>query len=160
MTATMTAQDTICNVKPPTIWAGKSIFTVANNKGGHYTYMVQLKKADGQYQDTWFVKLLTGPDNTRDYTYMGMLAGHSWYSDGQNQGAPFAPFLKLTTKSKYNETSMPVQVFDFAMRVIHGRQALPMGYSIQHNGHCSMCGRQLTDPESLMSGIGPVCASK
>lgn len=28
------------------------------------------------------------------------------------------------------------------------------------SGACSVCGRELTDPESVKSGIGPVCAKK
>lgn len=30
----------------------------------------------------------------------------------------------------------------------------------QQTGECSCCGRELTDPESIAAGIGPICASK
>ena len=28
---------------------------------------------------------------------------------------------------------------------------------IHHNGHCSICGKKLSTPESIENGIGPVC---
>lgn len=31
---------------------------------------------------------------------------------------------------------------------------------LYHQGACSMCGRALSDPESIEKGIGPVCAEK
>lgn len=30
----------------------------------------------------------------------------------------------------------------------------------KHTGHCGMCGKSLTDQESIDRGIGPVCASR
>ena len=30
----------------------------------------------------------------------------------------------------------------------------------QHTGECGLCGRELTDPESIARGIGPVCADR
>jgi len=32
--------------------------------------------------------------------------------------------------------------------------------AIYHNGKCCVCGRQLTDPESIKLGIGPTCRDK
>ena len=141
----------VVNVTPTTVEAGKSTFTVANNKGEHYTFMVTKKDPEPgtrwvAYGPSWFVALLTGPNNDQDYTYMGVL----------NHAAD-TMYVYLTKASKFNPDSKPVQVFDFAMRVICGVQSLPNGYSIQHDGTCAKCHRKLTDPTSLEIGLGPVC---
>jgi hypothetical protein len=39
----------------------------------------------------------------------------------------------------------------------------PLGVAVEHGrltGACACCGRQLTDPESVARGIGPICASR
>ena len=39
----------------------------------------------------------------------------------------------------------------------------PLGEAIRHGketGHCAICSRKLTDPESVTRGIGPTCAKK
>lgn len=145
--------NTACiSVTPNTIKAGKSTFTVANDKEEHYTF--QVTKSDpkmgdkwwGYHGSTWFVALLTGPNNEQDYTYMGVL-----------KTADTLLVIGLTKASKFNHDSKPVMVFDFAMRVICGVQPLPAGYSIQHDGTCAKCHRKLTDPTSLEIGLGPVC---
>lgn len=40
------------------------------------------------------------------------------------------------------------------------RNQLPDTISVLHNGYCGRCGRPLTDPQSLITGIGPVCENK
>lgn len=37
---------------------------------------------------------------------------------------------------------------------------LPAGLTFWHTGACCACGRQLTDPESIERGIGPICLKK
>jgi hypothetical protein len=39
-------------------------------------------------------------------------------------------------------------------------QELPGGYKIHHEGRCGKCGRLLTVPESVETGIGPECAKR
>lgn len=127
------------------ITAGKAIFTVSNNNGEHYTFQITRKEASGKYPTTWFVALLTGPDNCTDYTYMGML--------NIVTGA-----VNLTRKSRFSEQSTPVRVIRWALSKVWEEKNLPVGYSIHHEGKCGRCGRRLTVPESILSGIGPECA--
>lgn len=122
--------------------AGKAIFTVSNPKGERYTFKVR-KKKDTPY----FVSLLTGPDNYSNYTYMGCYVPKG---DGY-------PVLKLTRSSKYNDGSVPVRVFRWAIQIVHGIRQLPTGYTIHHEGKCGRCGRRLTVPSSIESGFGPEC---
>ncbi len=46
------------------ITAGDSIFTISCPDGTHHTYRVQHVEANDKFGESWFAKLLTGPDNT------------------------------------------------------------------------------------------------
>lgn len=110
----------------------------------HFTYCVQ-RKESVQYGVKYFVKVLTGPDNTRDFTYMGVLNHRS--------GEVYA-----TEKSKIGGLRLAV-----AQRVLlaifqqRPERIEESGWSVHHEGRCGCCGRKLTTPESIATGIGPVC---
>jgi hypothetical protein len=123
--------------------AGRAIFTVSNPKGERYTFRVS--KKEGERGTVFFAALLTGSDNESDYTYMGLVTGTS---------------VRTTAKSAYPATAKPVAVLGWALQVIDGKRTLPEGYAIRHEGRCGRCGRTLTVPESIDSGIGPECASR
>jgi hypothetical protein len=129
------------------VHAGKAIFTVANPDGKHYTF--QVKKAKDPHPvhgDTFFAALLTGPNNEEDYTYLGLLRGTK---------------LQTTKKSpEHLAKGVPGRALQFALRILAGTQPLPPGYKVHHEGRCGRCGRTLTVPSSIESGIGPECAKK
>ena len=132
------------------ILAGKATFTVHNNKGDHYTYRVTKAEEKGTWGVTWFVSVLTGPNNTRDYTYVGLL--------NSNTGT-----IRHTKASQFDANSLVAKVFNWAVgRVVWADRlnALPNGYGIKHEGRCGRCGRMLTTPESIDIGIGPECLGK
>ena len=138
------------------VQAGRAVFTVevpeafrTNNPDmrPHYTFKVKFRKATQQYPDTWFVSLLTGPDNTAAYTYVGILT-----ADGA---------VRLTSASTFNNTSRPVELFNKVVRRVFTNDTQPItdaGFKVHHEGQCGRCGRALTVPESIESGIGPECA--
>ncbi len=128
------------------IIAGKAIFTVDNGKGDHYTFRINKKEASGSYPEAFFVALLSGPDNTSDYSYLGMLV-------------PQTGEVRLTAKSRYKEDTVPVKVIRWALKKVWTDQEFPQGYAIYHEGRCGRCGRLLTVPSSVESGFGPECAS-
>lgn len=132
------------------ILGGKAIFTVSNPTGERYTFKVNRKDAvpGSPYGDqpTYFVKLLTGPDNGSDYTYLGILTPGG--------------LVKLTRASKFSDTTKPVLVIRWAVGIVFSGQALPPGYKLHHEGHCGRCGRLLTVPESVDSGFGPECSAR
>ncbi len=130
------------DIKNPKFFsAGRAVFTVANNKGDHYTFRI------GRRNDTQplFVGLLTGPNNESDYTYMGLYK-------------PETQEVRLTAKSKYKDDTQPVKVVRWALKQVAEGKELPAGYSIKHEGRCCRCGRTLTTPESVEQGFGPECA--
>lgn len=123
------------------IKAGNATFTIANPKGERYTYKIKYSKKIKQY----FAYILTGSNNESDYTYIGML---------------FDNHIVPTKKSKYSVLSLPIKVINYAIDIANGDKQLLSGYFLEHNGHCGRCGRKLTTPESIKSGLGPICRTK
>lgn len=130
-------------ITPQFFQAGRAVFTIENATGQHYTFKVtRAKFANKAVQEQpYFVSVMThGADG---YTYMGMLTDNKQ--------------CRITRKSKYTYESMALRVFNFASAIIHGHRELPEGYKIHHEGSCGKCGRALTDPTSIETGLGPVC---
>lgn len=138
------------------ITAGNAYFTIRSQKTGQrYTYRVSRAKPNAGYCQwckaepcrcvpPYFVSLLSGPENTSDYTYLGMIRDH---------------VFRLTRASKMNETSGPVRAFRWVYERLVRRE-LPPQTEIWHEGRCGRCGRMLTVPESVAAGIGPECAGR
>lgn len=124
------------------ILAGRSIVTLESEKTGkHITYKVTSPKDNDKIR---FVSLLTGQSNTSDYTYIGMLKDE---------------FLVKTKKSQLDESSAPFAAFNYMMSGLNAGTIRDQ-LKIMHNGHCGRCGRLLTVPHSIETGIGPECAKK
>lgn len=129
-------------IKFNNLLAGKATFTVSNDSGSHYTF--RINKKDGNRGPMYFVKLLTGSDNMTSYTYMGMV------NATQHRAYP-------TKASKYNKDSLVFKVLNWALNIIAFEKDVPEGYEILPSGTCFKCGRKLTTPESIKSGLGPHC---
>jgi hypothetical protein len=143
------------NVTKQFVLAGRSIFTIElpedyrakHDLKPHYTFRVDHKAADGKWQETWFVKFLTGSDNVRDYSYLGLLN----VENGQ---------VRITAKSKLGENNLVVKLLNRTLALIWASDINPMlekGFGLHHEGRCGKCGRVLTTPESVERGIGPEC---
>ncbi len=125
------------------IRGGRAVLTIKSHKTGeHRTFRVSHPKDNDKM---FFVGLLSGPDNTADYTYMGVLT-----DDGQ---------VRLTKASKLTCESVPVRAWNYVARRLLA-DALPTDADVLHEGKCGCCGRALTVPESIERGIGPECWSK
>ena len=121
-------------------YGGYAIFTVHNDKGDHYTYKIKRNRSK---TSPLFVSLLTGPDH---YSYIGILSD-------------FAT-VYTTAKSTQGMGSKPVQVINWVLDLFVRGKPIPCGYGVLHEGKCCRCGRELTTPESIKLGMGPVCISK
>jgi hypothetical protein len=120
------------------ILGGKAFVTFQNPASGNrYTYKVVKHKLD----DIYFVNVLTGPDT---YQFVGSIKNY---------------VFRHSKKSKIALDSRSVIVFDY---VIHhlGMGTLDTSIEIFHDGRCGKCGRQLTDPISVETGLGPHCRKK
>lgn len=153
-----------CNVTPKFVLGGESIFTLSNGRGKHMTFKVY--RRDPRPDDpkdhwvggvTYFIKVLTGPDNTSEFTYIGMLTLPP-------PGKVNDPAIRITSHSKFSEDSNTVRSARFVLRAIwqidRGTYRLPPGYTIKHMDRCGRCGHPLTTPESLDTGFGPDCAAQ
>lgn len=114
----------------------------------HYTFRVQKVEASDRWPESYFVKLLTGPDNTKSYSYVGKLE-------------PFTGQVNLTQKSKFGAEAFVVRLINHVLARVWGddHEAYEKhGFHAHHEGKCGRCGRKLTTPKSVTSGVGPECA--
>jgi hypothetical protein len=119
------------------ILAGNAYFTIRSEvTGNRFTYRV--KKADDS--EIWFVSVLSGPNNTSDYIYLGLI----------NKDLDFM----RTKGSKISVDAPSFKAFKWFWGKIWD---LPSSVSVFHEGRCGRCGRMLTVPESVESGFGPEC---
>lgn len=137
------------------ILGGNSIFTIVEGDK-RYTYKVRTPALDraknwstgNQDKTQRFVSVLYGPDNESDYRYLGMM----------RQNVDGALFFAKTAKS-LSEDDPRFQLFSKYWAILeYGCRVMP-GTDFWHEGQCCVCGRKLTVPESIASGIGPECAS-
>ena len=157
------------NVTPQFVLAGDAIFTVSNGSGEHATFKVSKAKPNTIWPEpAWFIKVLAGPDNEdeNNYRYMGKLVVPGGYSPLPDDPGP-DPKVKLTSKSfelGLREEDKLVRVARWMLRAIwqvaRGEYRLPIGYSIKHAGKCGRCGRTLTAPASIDTGLGETCANE
>lgn len=118
--------------------AGKARFTLVSPRtGARFTYRV----AATEQGNAWFVSLMTGTDNESGFSYLGLLRQDGTF--GRTKG------------SKVSADAPGYQAFDFAVRCLRAGR-LPIEF--WHEGRCGKCGRTLTVPTSIRSGIGPECA--
>ena len=132
------------------IFAGHAYFTIRNSQtGNRFTFRVSKSKSTPQFPNViHFCSVLTGPDNTSCYTYMGFVKD------------PAMPGTSYRHGKKIDAMAQSVQAFKWLMTRIEKRVALPASVEIWHEGRCCRCGRLLTVPESIEAGLGPECAGR
>lgn len=126
--------------------AGNATLTLRSKVSGqHFTYRIQLAKPSEKYPGKrWFVHYLAGPDNGSDYRYLGMIKSDHFFT---------------ATNASPAEKSAVFAAFDTVWRYAHNMVMLNK-VEIWHSGRCGKCNRPLTVPESIATGLGPVCAGK
>jgi hypothetical protein len=127
------------------ILAGNATITLRSKKTGvRFTYKINRSQKEGD--DRHFVKVLSGPDNNADYVFMGTIFESDRYRHDKQErnirrDAPsakaFAFFYDQLSGLSFNEA-----------------------LEVWHEGRCCRCGRKLTVPSSVESGLGPECAGK
>lgn len=123
------------------IIAGRATFTVINPaSGGRFTFRVRTQ-GDGPA----FVDVLTGSNNEGDFSRLGLIfdderfvVPRAWEigSDAPSAVAFRWVFARLT------------------------RGADLRGVEVWHEGRCGACNRKLTVPDSIETGLGPICAQR
>lgn len=129
------------------ILAGNAKVTlVSKSTGQRFTYKVATPKGK---TSPHFVRLLTGPDNRHNYSYMGRIVpGGQYIHDKRNRAGA--------------EDSPSTKGFRWVLYRLVGRDFATVDANVEiwHEGKCGRCGRTLTVPESIATGIGPVCSGK
>jgi hypothetical protein len=119
---------------------GNATFTAVSKKtGARFTFKV----CKPSKEKPFFVSVLTGQDNENDFTFLGTIFDGGKYVKGR--------------RSSILESAPSAVAFEF---VWNRSYDLPEGVEIFHEGKCCCCGRKLTVPESIASGVGPECAKK
>lgn len=138
--------------------AGRAVFTVAG-KATRFTFKIRRKEpqAGSRFGPSYYVDVLTGvkplPDDADEdefnspYSYLGIL--------NADTGA-----VKLTKGSKVTEADQALKALRWTLALVWAGRELPAPAAIYHEGRCGRCGKPLTVPESILSGIGPDCAKK
>ena len=123
--------------------AGHAVFTLQSKKtGARFTYKVRAADSGPLH----FVQVLTGPDNTQDYRYLGFLRRGVYFHGGQ--------------KAKIARDAPSAKAFDWFWRHMAANASAPDSVEVSHEGRCGRCGRPLTVPESVRSGFGADCAAQ
>lgn len=113
--------------------------TIRNtNTGGHRTFRITTQPSGANFAPgKRIVSLLTDGDEWRSFGFVF-----------ENTGV-------VVWRSKRGGT------FDILADMINRPSAWePKGAEYMYEGRCRRCNRPLTNPESIESGIGPICAGK
>lgn len=124
------------------ILAGNAIFTIRIGDGERFTYRVQKLSSDKPH----FVSVLIGPDNSRNYRFIGTIFDGETFRINKKPGA-------------FSADTVSVALFEMVFTGLV-KNEIPQGVEIWHAGRCRCCGKLLTDPDSIAAGIGPLCAAK
>jgi len=124
------------------ILGGFAIFTIVNTKtGNRFTYKVVSKEVS-EGRTLYFVSVLTGSDNNKDYSFLGTIFDNGQYYHGK--------------RSRISKDAQSAKAFQWLLNRLDSHTDLgPV--EAYHEGRCGRCGRKLTTPESIKSGFGPVC---
>ncbi len=125
--------------------AGKAHVTFQSRKTGvRFTY--RITEAPDQHYDRrrppHFVAVLTAPDH---YEYLGCVYDRRAYSHGR--------------KSRVDREAPSAIAFTWVWSRLTAGEMHPE-LAVYHEGRCGRCGRRLTTPKSIETGLGPVCAGR
>jgi len=130
------------------IFGGKSTFTLQSVASGErFTYKISesAKRAGDNRPPVFFVSVLTGPDNSDNFSFVGTIFERKTF--------------KFSPKAGYRVDSPSVKAFSWAFSNFVGN-VVPDKLEFWPSSHCARCGRKLTVPTSVHNGFGPECITK
>ena len=124
------------------ILAGRARLTLVSEKSGtRFTYRVAQKDETTPH----FVSLMNGSCNETAFTFLGTIFEKTTYRHGK--------------KSQVSQDAPSAKAWAWAWSYL-SRGEMPPSCEVWHEGRCGKCGRALTVPASISSGIGPVCEGR
>lgn len=125
--------------------AGRAILTLKSLRtGDHLTFKVKAATKPGPVSH--FVSVRTGLPGENKFSYLGTISNTVFR-------------IGRVNKTSFSEADRVPRAFKFLLENIV-RNQMPPSMEIWHEGQCGRCGRALTHPTSIASGIGPECARK
>lgn len=123
----------------PAPWLPAGFHTVVFPDGSHRTFRIRLDHI-GAFSGRRTIGLLVGPENTDEYETIGLV-----FHDGFN----------LWKKHRTGKLAEHVGIF---WRLARGEKI--DGYDLLKSERCTICLRELTDPDSIRTRLGPTCRKK
>jgi hypothetical protein len=131
--------------------AGNATFTVVSNATGK-RFTFKMRRPDdvqpGTTRIPYFLKVLTGADNENSYEYMGQ-----FWVDGEKVTYSAGRKSRIAADAPSQRAAMWL-----ASAINHPEKLAQC--TIYHAGKCGRCGRTLTVPGSIQTGLGPECATR
>ena len=129
-------------------------YTIQNRTTGeHRTFVIRTQPKDAKFAPgTRVAALLTGPDNDSDASYQG-------FGFVNEDGIRVWTAKRGTPDGKKSAWEHYAAML-WSLAVDAGHSPYAEKYSFLMEGRCIKCNRVLTEPESIRSGIGPVCAGR
>jgi len=127
------------------LFGGKAFVTLLNTeKNTRLTFKVnQPKKLKGS--NMHFVSVMKGADNEQSYTFVGTIFDEKSF--------------KHSRKSMESQDGVASKTINAFMNMLNTKQ-IHSKLEVWHEGRCGCCGRKLTVPESIVTGLGPLCAAR
>lgn len=133
--------------------AGRAAITLrSKTTDARFTYKIEAPHVPGNEgtnaardvgSPTRFVKVLTGSDNERSYSYLGYIRRGVFFHGG--------------SKARVGVDAPSAKGFAWAWQKLQ-QDTIPENLEVWHEGRCGRCNRKLTVPSSIASGFGPECA--
>ena len=131
--------------------AGNADFTLRSEiSGARYTYKIEKKEVDPKNPsdlEVWFVKVLSGPENTSDFLSIGYIKGSKFLTS------------KKARERGITEKTPSFHALNWAFQSFL-KEKMPSHLEFWHVGRCGRCGHPLNVPESVATGLGPDCAAQ
>jgi hypothetical protein len=128
--------------------AGKSEFILHSTKtGDDFKFKITKKesnKKDSEEEFVYFVNILHGSEST--------YAGHMRFNKNTNMFEYFKG-----QKGKIEPKDLAIRSLIFVLNKLM-RNEIVGNLEVYHTGKCGKCGKKLTTPESIVTGLGPQCS--
>lgn len=127
--------------------AGRSEFTLHSTKTGQdFRLRIDRSESRNDSNYVYFVNDIS----SKERVYAGLLFFDSNLGEFQ---------FRQGVKGKMSEKSLLVRSLLFVLNKLERGETV-QHLEVYHVGKCGVCGKKLTDPISIATGIGPTCAKK
>lgn len=124
--------------------------TIKSPTGQHRTFCIKTQKDDANFAPgERIISLLDGPDNENDYKQFGFV----------KEGGLIVVWRKY--RGSVGDNGYEPSAYErYAKMLMHVEHYERLGAQYMFATSCRRCNRTLTTPESIQSGIGPICAGR